>query len=76
MLAARGEQVLGRSIVWASDRFADEAELPPGNHFLDARYVIKQMVNFHVSYLSLLNVSHREVEVPLNISMEENFELT
>ncbi len=71
VLATRGEHASGRSIVGTSDHLANEAELPHGDHILDTRYVVKHLANLLISYLSFLNVSHREVEDPSNILMEK-----
>ncbi len=69
VLAASGKHALGWGIVWTSYHLADEAELPRGNHILDAWYIIKHLTYLFVSYLSLLNIAHREVEYLLNVSM-------
>ena len=76
VLAARGEHTLGWGIVRASYHLADEAELPRGNHILDAWYVIKHLTHLLVSYLSFLYIGHREVKYLSNILMEKNLKLT
>ena len=69
VLAARGKHASGWGIVWTSYHLADEAELPRGNHVLDAWNIIKHLTHFVVSYSSLLNIAHQEVEYPSNVSM-------
>ena len=60
----------------ASYHFANEAELSRRNHILDAWDVVEHLTHFLVSYLSLFDIAHREVEYPPNILMEKNFKLT
>ena len=75
VLAACRKHSSGWSIVRASYHFADEAELSRRNHILDAWDVVEHLTHFLVSYLSLFDITHREIEYPSNISMEKNFEL-